>query len=204
MSIFSKWMYQCLKFYNMGIIMYEVRIKKRLIELYRNVYSNSIVEIVKYDTRDLMKTCILQNTLLDMMKHVYAYNQANESYKSRNFETQHTMPIYEITCWDNRKYLTRSHFDVGERVVSRKRHICLHASMNDQLDVTDFVNQHKESFTLINHITPRDILCIYFINQCIDNDLFYKIIFDENMFMYIIDDETLEVRTFKDNQAIIL
>lgn len=206
MSIFSKWIYQFLKLYNVGVIFYEVKIKKRLTEKYQSIYMNSIIEIAKYDTHQLTKEYIVQTKPYDVIKHALAIHKGDTSFKTNSFHPSHTNsdPLYQITCWDNKKYLTRKTYSIENRPVSGKRHICLHASINDHLDITDFINQHPESFTAENHITLLDILCIYLINNNIHYDVFHKILLDSNIYMYVIDDETLEVRTFKDNQDIIL
>jgi len=215
MSIFHTWTFKFLQFYNGGIIWYEKNMKKPFLKLYKQMYDGQIVEIVNYDVENLRKQTVFVKTTGDLAYDMAMYmmgwetvdsdDDAVVSFVADTPNSSHEYKnIYRIVCWDGKSYLTRSGFDIKTRQLYPKRHLCLHASINDKVDITNFINNHPESFTTVNKITILDILSMLLVDGKIGVDTFYIILQDRNRYLYIIDDETLEVRTFKDNEQIVL
>jgi hypothetical protein len=179
--------------------------------LYQRMYDNSITKVVYYNTFDLTKKILRHKNWLMIFNDFYQYMMGKQIIKEHTYEAENnlypcdTKPIYEVICYDGKKYLTRGGFDMSKRILSNKRHICLHASINDQFDMTHFINSYPTSFNEDNNINLSDIICMMLLDNSITFDDFYKLIeYDYQNFIYIVDDETLEVRTYKDNETIIL
>lgn len=212
MSIFHLWTYRFLKLYNSGIIWYEKNLRNPLAANYKKMYHGRIADISCYNVYDVRRTTLytigVWRTLFDMCWHIWSgatitHGAVTEFHSSGALLAEHP-PIYRMRCWDNRCYLTRSGFDLATRTVCAKRRICLHASISDKIDVTWFVNQHPESFTDENYLTIPDVLTMLLLDHKISLDDFFVLLQDRGKFFYVIDDETLEVRTFKDNDNIVL
>lgn len=214
MSNFNKFVCSILKFYNYLIIVYEIQVTRQLKSLYNRIYRNSIVKIVEYDTLTFNKHVLLDKRMFDIIRDCYQAVWLNRySYKTTSISVSccktddscmHIAPIFEVTCWDGKKYYSRGHFDIQKRTVYGKRHKCIHASVKDVLDVTKIVNQHPESFTNDNAINIDELLSIMYMDGLISSRLFIDLLRDEDKFLYVIDDDTLDVRTFKDNEQILL
>lgn len=201
-----------LRIYNEGLICYEKYVVKPCNSVYDRMYKNSIISIRYLNTFDMVKRTEFAKTQTDLIRDIYLYIYGQEVQKCVKLDFhssgQTTLdegsPIYDITCWDNKRYLSRNSFNVHNRAISKRRHIVLHASINDVHDITIFVNTFPTSFTIENNIKIVDIMSILLMDKQITFDDFYKFIDGKDNFLYTIDDDTLEVRTFKDNDIIVL
>lgn len=214
MSIFNRLFYKLLRLYNQGFIWYDVYLRRAAVNMYYKIYMNSIVQVTRYDSLGLDKDTLFRKTPHDILKDYLCFHRYSDtSYRVSSFSVDQKKdslfplgipPIFEVECWDGRRYFTRKDFDVHSRPLCQKRHKCIHASIVDKIDVTDFINKHPESFVEENHIDLVDVLCMMFMDGKIRYDLFHELISDDEKFMYVIDDDTLDIRTFKDNEFIIL
>ena len=214
MSIFNLrvWVYKILRLYTSTIIFYEKHVKKPVTVCYDSLYNGAITHLYSYDVGQLRKNILYTKPLLEFPFDVWCYLKKYNVCKVVSFNPQQnngvvkqsgTDYIYDIVCWDGRRYLTRQAFNITKRQVYPKRHKCIHASINDIIDITKFINDYPESFTDNNRITIYDVLAILFLNGYINHDTFYKVV-EQNLLLYVIDDESLEVRSFKGNEIICL
>jgi hypothetical protein len=208
---FTRLFYRLSRSYNECVICYEKLISKPLLCFYHTMYDKSILRVTSYNTFDITKTVLYSKSWIQTIWDAFCQSQGKQIFKRMNYVIKAALypfnicPLYEIICWDGKRYLTRSDFDVSSRNLSSKRHICLHASINDTYDVTGFVNRYPTSFTIGNNIQVSDIACMLLLDDSITYDDLYKLLdsTSENYF-YVVDDETLDVRTFKDNEIIVL
>lgn len=210
------WFYKTIRIYKRYVIWYEKTLKNPYIRLLKSIYSGAIMHVTKYDTLHLTATVEYTKSVYNVMCDIllYVVGQQHLVKKFTRFVPSldgipekhplHIVPIYQVRCWDGRQYFTRGTFDIKDRVVSSKRHVCLHASINDVYDITEFINMHPCSFTGTNNITLIEIICMLLTDNKLSTDAFYMLLEDDSKYMYVIDDETLEVRTYKDNQPIVL
>jgi hypothetical protein len=122
------------------------------------------------------------------------------------FFTTYSYGIFEIIHYKDRKkkkYYTKTDGLDKERVLRYMnkpiRRRFLHASINDKVNVTCFVNDHLTSFHSGNGITVEDLTNIMFISKHIIPD-----IADGNHYLKLIDNETLDEIVFDGNRSIIL
>lgn len=204
-------LYRLLRLYNDGVICYEKNVLRPWKQFHSSMYNGSILQITYYNTFDMTKRVMYNKSWYAFACDMY--NMLNgKSIKKKvvhegllTNQPHNILPIYEIVCWDGRRYLTRDRFDIEHRNIRQERHLCLHASLNDVYDLTPFVNAYPTSFNSENNIQLIDIMCMALLDAKITYDEFYKLLDDKSdNFFYVIDDQTLEVRTFKDNDIIIL
>lgn len=182
---------------------------------YTDLYYGSVVEINTFDTIYLHRKPVMALSWWTIAKNgAQRYLYRDDTYKVEVFEA--TPPkfstvcgirplLHQVRCWDGKSYLVRDRFVIAERPIFSRRRAVLHASICDIVDVTKFINDHAESFTKENNITLHDVLCVLYAAGYVSHCKFHSVL--EHVpfpFLYVIDDNTFEVTTFKDYDPIIL
>lgn len=204
MSILQKLSYQLMRRYHQGVIAWNHYIYYPSKKLYDNALGGSIItvnEITDWHCRPIFNynvfqilyfvfLCILQN-----VKNRYWIISVFPAPRCKDV-------IYEIVCWDNKKFLTRSSFSIQSRRTFNTRNTVLYAYMNN-IDVTNFINSYAASFTLDHNFTLFDLLPIMYLKGYLTMRQIVEVVRNEPT-LNVMDAHTLNEITFKDNHPLIL
>lgn len=202
----KKLAYIMLVWYSKLTICYEKYILNRLKRIYDKMHKNTIKEIVEYDFSQMSKRVLYSQPKLMVLYNfiMYFLRMPHKGYKNPTYFHPSRFLLHEIVCWDNKKYLTYTSFDTLSRGVRPRKHKYLYGSISDKIDLTNFINQHIESFNSTTCLTLEDILYVLAIEKQISFKEFCAFMLDQTKTLYVIDDTTLEVRRFKDYELIVL
>jgi hypothetical protein len=212
-SIFQRTLYNALTLYNQFMIYYEQNILKPLQNVNKAIYKDSIIKITEYNLTRLNKRDTYYISWTEYLTHIFLYYFKSpailDTMRKRSFH-ECGIPfgkVYEIQTSDNRLFLTRGSFKFENAPTSQYRHKYIHASISDAVDVTKLINKYVTSFEaeMGLDITVLEFVTLLYLKDEIDIDMFVKLISDkENLNLYVINDDTLDVRTFKDKETIVL
>ena len=97
--------------------------------------------------------------------------------------------------------LALSHDEIVTRLQRPVHKHYLFATMSDKLNVTDIINTHLSSFSYDNIILPNDIYTVFMLEK--NNYMHHVGCLDVNLFLRLVDGDTLEETVFLATQPII-
>lgn len=205
-SFFQKLSYQTIKNYHRCVIVWNHYVYNPIKRAYDNAMSNSIVRVYEYNEFSLQRKMIFDYNIFQILYFMMLI-WFNKKSQSRYWQvtmfpaprTKHT--IYEIVCWDGRRYLTRTAFSMAMRHIPARTTV-LYAYLNN-IDVTKFINKYAGSFTLDHNFTVNDILPVLFVNSFMSSRQAIEAMRSE-ISLNVMDANTLNEITFKDNHPLIL
>jgi hypothetical protein len=179
------------------------------------VLNNTFTEIYFYDYYKMEKVTLRNNDAVIMVlyliikKLLFGMNISNDTSIDDFFtpyKLAHDLGVFEIAYYSNRKktkYYTKGitlDKEIILKNINKPTHKqFLHATLNDNITITQFVNDHLSSFHDKNNISVLDITLIFYINQ-------HRVphINEHHHYLKLIDDDTLEETIFKDHDNVTL
>jgi hypothetical protein len=179
------------------------------------VLNNTFTDIYFYDYYKMEKTTLRNNSAvttvlyLIMKKYILGLDITNETTLEDFFiplKLAHDLGVFEISYYSQRnkmKYYTKGitlNKDLILTNIHRKTHKkFLYATLNDKVNVTDFINDHLSSFHDKNNISVLDLTLILYISQ-------HQIphIDETHHYLKLVDDDTLEETIFDNHSNIVL
>ena len=169
---------------------------------FNETFEDCIMHIVQYDIQRMKRNIIHNINWFDILM-VYCKIRPVESYRLYYFNGFNPQSIYEITCWDETKYLTKYPFNAQEKSSPKVRTTILTAILTNK-DVTQFINNRSASFNMLEKFTVIELIMIVFLA----GEITYKELIDlvgkssttntpPELFT-LIDDENLSEQVYKD------
>ena len=218
-NLYYKFVFDLIKVYTNIQRIYDKYILKIVHDLNNKIYNHSIVEVNVYDTILLDKRTLYHIDCYDYMYHVFLYFTNKDRLKSvimKDFKLErcysshlYDRPIYEIKYHNGDKILVRSendkHFVAPNIMLLNHPHNkYLYATINEECDITHFVNKHVGSFNDHLNLSAIELASIAFIDKMINYDIYVKLLKDNNIYVFLINNDTLQETIFKDNDILIL
>jgi hypothetical protein len=179
------------------------------------VLNNTFTDIYFYDYYKMEKTTLRNNSAvttvlyLIMKKYILGLDITNETTLEDFFialKLAHDLGVFEISYYSQRnkmKYYTKGitlDKDLILKNIHRKTHKkLLYATLNDKVNVTDFINDHLSSFHDKNNISVLDLTLILYISK-------HQIphIDETHHYLKLVDDDTLGETIFDNHSNIVL
>jgi hypothetical protein len=177
-----------------------------------NILEDTFTDVFYYDFNKSKKIRLRNNSNIFVLLYLYYYKYCLKKNISRYTHLSilnYAIPtsesgIFELVYYSNKKeykyYTKRNHIDLHEiasLLLSKSSSKVLYASLLDSYEITEFINEHIQSFTKENDIQVLDLAILLLLQK-------YEVPYDRNLYIKIIDDSTLEERIFKDNDTIII
>lgn len=206
-STFVATYYRALWYWNFLVIQYEKYVLNPLSRSYKQIYNGAITEVTMIDIDILDKFTVYKPswwTHFIFMWYWWFNKEELDKRKMKRFIPRYTGNniIYEIKCFDDKRYLVRGSFDISKRVISPFRHKYIHVTINDKKNITSFVNKNVESFTKEAEIDSFTLLSICFIKEIVSTSEFVMLLNSGSIYIKVINDETFEERVFKDKECL--
>ncbi len=208
----------CLKVYSYCCdgynTIYEM-VKNKYLDVSMKLLNDSFTEVYFYDYIHQKKHHLRTNNSLWMLsylyikKFVFGYDITTNTCIKKFFSPfmfEPKLGIFEMVYFTNKhtyKYYTKGNhmnknYILNNILEFKKGPKILYASLNNEFNITEFMNQHITSFQKENDITVYDIAMILLINK-------HRIPSIGNIYsLEIIEDLTLTERKFVDDERIVL
>lgn len=178
---------------------------------YHNQYLyNTITDVRIYDVEHVKAQTLYHNNLIKYLWYrLFKKNNKRNSLFAKPGDVKSDTsikPIYEVRCWDSKRYLVRDSFDINCRKIDLHRHkyVCVFL---DKIEITSFINNHVESFTESLNLNMCELIQILFLSGNIDQRDF--VILCSKLMLHQIEliatngDDLLEI-VYKHSDIIIL
>ena len=218
-NLYFKFVYEIVRSYTNVKSIYNIYVTKYFERLNKHIYGHSIIEVNMYDTILLEKKTLYNINWLRYLYHICLLVTNQEKLKTviiKDFEVEksnsnnlHDRPIYEIKYNNGKTILVRSEIDkkfIQPELLqcNHHRNKYIYATINEVCDITHFVNEHIGSFNDHLELKPIELASIAFIKNMINYDAYVNLLKDNEIFVFLINNDSLEETVFKDNDILIL